>query len=350
MTEIKLTDSMATIQSKLNKGGEIVFQQGTYKITKQLILKAGSTIRLNGSTLRRNANIQSIFLNSVSATTKKYKGAGNISIIGGTLEGMGAYSADNLLTFFHGHDILVQGVRFLDTRCHAIEINSCKYVTVVDCKFCGSNVEKSYQEMIQIDTAYAMGFFLSGSTKKSACYDGTVCEHITIENCTFDKSQYRKRPTACIGTHTQIKDGARHKDIKILHNTFNCDGMGNCLSLIGMEDVQVYSNYFYGCGRIARVYSKDESYNLQGDKVIPGKMDGVCMDIYFKDNVEGEASGEYKCSGIYAKAVNMPHNNIVVSSNTFEKFNDNEKYYLVAENCVNVTAEKNRTKLKKKIS
>ena len=349
MTDILLTDSMDKIQKKLNKGGSICFQQGTYKITKQLILKEGSYITLNGSTLKRCGNIQSIFLNECSAKTTAYKGAGKITLINGTLEGMGSYSADNLLTFFHSHDIHIECMTFLDYLCHAIEINSTKNVQIVNCKFLGCNARELWQEAIQIDTAYAKGFFKSGSTVKSKCYDGTICEGVTIVGCEFDRSNYRTFPSACIGTHTQITNGKRHKAIKILQNRFKCDRQGYCLSLIGMEDVEINSNYFERCGHVARIYNKYESYTLQGDKVKPKESDGICKDISFIDNIESGYTGDNKCSGIYAIALYDPHEDISVISNEFIKNQPCEKYYLYAENCKNVIAEKNRGKLKCKI-
>ena len=66
MTTINLRDSMSTIQSKLNSSREIKFTTGAYNITKQLIIPANAKINLNGATLRRKANIQSIFINKVS--------------------------------------------------------------------------------------------------------------------------------------------------------------------------------------------------------------------------------------------------------------------------------------------
>lgn len=350
MTEIKLTDSMSQIQKKLDKGGQICFQSGTYKITKQLILKEGTYLTLNGSTLRRSGNIQSIFLNKCTVKTKGYKGAGKITILNGTLEGMGSYPPDNLLTLFHSHDVHIEGVTFLDNLCHALEINSSRDVEVIGCKFLGCNTKQEYKEAVQIDGAYMKGFTLSGSNAKSKCYDGTMCQHIVITNCEFSKSQYRTYPSACIGTHTQLKGGLRHKDITISQNMFNCGGSGNCLSIIGMEDVQVLSNYFNNCGRVARIYSKDYSYDLQGNQVAAESGDGVCKDILFNDNVKGKTESENKCTGIYALALQWPHEDIKIISNVFEKSNDYEKYYLVADNCYFVTDEKNRTVLKSKVS
>lgn len=347
MTTILLTDSMDKIQKKLNKGGEIKFQYGTYKITKQLILKNKSNINLNGAVLRRNASIQSIFLNECSAKTKAYKGAGNITIYNGTFEGMGSYSHDNLVTFFHSHDILIENVTFLDNLCHALEINSSKNVEIANCKFLGNNTEKAYKEIIQIDGAYAVGFWLNGSTKKSKCYDGTMCEDIIITGCEFNKSKYRNAPSVCIGTHTQLVGGKQHKDIQILHNTFVCDGSSNCISLIGMRDVYIYSNYFTHCGRIVKIFNKDHSYSLTGDPVYTEQADGICENIKIKDNVKLDAAETFKCSCVYGVSVSEePHIGIEVISNKFEKDNDYEKYYLYTENCKDVISKGNMTTLK----
>ena len=167
MITIKLTDSMSTIQKKLNKGGDIIWQNGVYDITKQLIIKSNSVINLNGARLRRCANIQSIFLNKCKTSTTKYSGDGNIRIATGTFEGMGKYSPDNLVTFFHSHDVIINNCTFLDTRCHAVEVNSSKNVTIENCNFLGCNTEEAFREIIQIDTAYAGGFWKDGSSKKS---------------------------------------------------------------------------------------------------------------------------------------------------------------------------------------
>ena len=346
MITIKLTDSMSTIQKKLNKGGDIIWQNGVYDITKQLILKANSVINLNGSRLRRCANIQSIFLNSCKTSTTKYNGAGGIRITTGTFEGMGKYSPDNLVTFFHSHDIVITNCTFLDTRCHAIELNSTKNVTIENCNFLGCNTDEVYKEIIQIDTAYAGGFWKDGSSIKSKCYDGTTCENIAINHCIFNKSNSRDYPKACIGTHTQIIDGRTHKNIKIFQNYFFCGNEQACLSLIGMEDVQILSNYFEQYGRVARIYNKDYSYNLVGEKVAPKSGDGKCKDIRFINNVCNGTLGSNKCSGIFID--NDQADNIQITGNKFNKKSDTEKYYLYVtdKGCENLVVRGNTTELK----
>ena len=322
MTIINLKDSMSTIQSKLNSSREIKFTTGAYNITKQLILPANAKINLNGATLRRKANIQSIFINKVSNNSTRYSGAGNIIIYNGTFEGMGGYSYDNLLTFFHSHDVVIQDVTFKDTLCHALEINSSQGIHVHNCKFLGYNlkdIESAYKEIIQIDYAGYSGFVLAGSTSKSKCYDGTCCENIRVNDCCFSKSNYRDYPYACIGEHSQLSGNYKHKNIIIHNNTFNCklnsELIQACLSFTAMENVEVCNNVFY-CNRVARIYSKNYSYLPSGEKVEAKSGDGICNGIHIHDNVIHECTAKTAFQ-IYNKSGKANHKDIVKENNSF---------------------------------
>ena len=322
MTTINLRDSMSTIQSKLNSSREIKFTTGVYNITKQLILPANAKINLNGATLRRKANIQSIFINKVSNNSTRYSGAGNITIKNGTLEGMGGYSYDNLLTFFHSHDVVIQDVTFKDTLCHALEINSSQGIHVQHCYFLGYNlkdIESAYKEMIQIDYAGYSGFVLAGSTSKSKCYDGTCCENIRVNDCYFSKSNYRDYPYACIGEHSQLSGNHKHKNIIIHNNVFNCklnsELIQACLSFTAMENVEVCNNVFY-CNRVARIYSKNYSYLPSGEKVEAKLGDGICNGIHIHDNSIHECTAKTAFQ-IYNKSGKANHKDIVKENNSF---------------------------------
>lgn len=323
MTTINLRDSMSTIQSKLNSSREIKFTTGAYNITKQLIIPANAKINLNGATLRRKANIQSIFINKVSNNSTRYSGAGNIIIYNGTFEGMGGYTYDNLVTFFHSHDIVIEDVTFKDTLCHALEINSSQGIYVHNCKFLGYNlkdIDSAYKEMIQIDHAGYSEFVLPGSTKKSKCYDGTCCENIRISNCVFSKSNYRDYPYACIGEHSQLSGNRKHKNIIIHNNTFNCklnsDLIQACLSFIAMENVEVCNNDFV-CNRVARIYSKNYSYLTSGEKVEAKSGDGICNGIHIHDNSIHECTAKTAFQ-IYNKSGKVNHKDIMKVGNNYE--------------------------------
>ena len=322
MTVINKTDSMKQIQEKLNKKGEILFTKGTYKITKQLIISEGTVINLNGSTLQRKANIQSIFLNKVTTKTKAYNGDGDIIIKNGAFEGMGGYGYDNLLTFFHSHDIKIENVEFRDSLCHAIEINSSQNVLVTNCKFFGYNLKDStnaYKELIQLDYAGFAAFVLSGSTRDSACYDGTCCNHINILGCVFSKSNYRDYPYACIGEHAQFNNrNKKHQYINIQNNEFHCKLNPNliqaCISMISMENVCIIDNTFE-TNRVARIYSKDFSYNSRGEKVASKDGEGICKDISIKNNTIIGCKTNKEAFQIYNKSGSVNHSGIKKSNN-----------------------------------
>ena len=314
---VNKTDDMKTIQTKLNEKGSITFSPGNYKITKQLIVSSNTTIDLNGAVLQRKKSIQSIFLNKVNSNTTGYNGDGNIVIKNGTLEGFGGYSYDNLITFFHSHDITLINVTFKDILCHGIEFNSCKNVTVKDCKFLGYNLknpDSAYKECIQLDYAGYAAFVLKDSNSKSKCYDGTCCSNITISDCLFTKSDYRDYPYVCIGEHAQQNNTRKHTNIKILNNEFHCK-MNNqdvypCLSFISMENVEVHENKF-DCPKIARIYSKNYSYTTAGAKVDAKNGEGICKDISITNNILLTPLTKKKAFTKSNKSGTIEHTNII---------------------------------------
>lgn len=322
-TIINKNDSMTKIQEKLNKGGDITFTNATYKITKQLVISANSKINLNGSILQRKGNLQSIFINKVTKNTTKYNGAGNITITNGTFEGMGGYSYDNLLTFFHSHDINIENCTFKDILCHGIEINSSQNVTIYKCKFLGYNLqnkENAFRECIQLDHAGYSGLVISGSSSSSKCYDGTCCDNIEVCHCIFSKSAYRDYPYACIGEHSQLRGNYKHDHIRIHHNEFYCKKNPElkqaCLSFTSMNNVTVTSNIF-DCYKVARIYSKATSYKLNGTSVTAGDGDGICSNISITDNTISGCKNNTEAFQQYNKSGTTNHSKITKKKNTF---------------------------------
>ena len=327
-TIINKNDSMATIQSKLNRGGDITFTKGVYKITRQLVISKNTNIDLNGATLQRKASIQSIFINKANANSTLYNADGNITIKNGTLEGMGGYSYDNLVTFFHSHDIIINKCIFKDILCHGIEFNSSSNCSVIDCDFTGYNLkdaDNAYKEMIQIDFAGYSAFVLNGTSKTAKCYDGTHCTKINILNCKFDRSASRDYPYACIGAHSQLYNcgNLKHTNICIENNVFHCkinsEIIQACISITNMENVIIRKNIF-DCNRVARIYSKNYSYAKAGSKKTAAEGDGICSNIQIIDNdilkckKNSEAFQQYNKS-----STTTDHKNIEKKNNRYNK-------------------------------
>ena len=310
-------DSMDAIQKKLDKYNILYFTPGKkYTITKQLVIPSDRELYFDGAILQRKGNIQSIFINKVERTSTGYNAAGNIKIAGGIFEGFGGYSYDNLITFFHAHDILIRGCTFKDTLCHAIEINSSKNVMIHTCSFTGYNLQSAdykYREIIQIDFATVRSFVLKGSNVIDPCYDGTCCDKISIMDCNFTRSEYRDYPYACIGGHAQPLGGGYHTNINIDSCDFECKPGTDqyCFSFIAMRNVTVNQCYVKS-GYPFRIYSKSDSVDPKRlDKVKAADGDGYCENIYITDSkFEG-------CKTLVTKKnkTKKAHRNIVMKRN-----------------------------------
>lgn len=313
------------IQGILNKGGKITFEKSVYDIEKTLLLKSGSIIDLNGSTLRQGGKINHILLTDSDKDTKKYYGVKNLEIYGGTIEGMGKFNtALNLMTICHSSNVFIHDIKFLDTVAfHHLEINSSSGVRVEDCSFEGVSSPASgqdFRECIQIDHATESALVVV--PLKSPWYDGTCCENIIIRNCIFRKSGSRLAPSQCIGNHCQVNNG-KHKNIIIENNIFEGGNQKNksgiCINLVGMENVLVKGNKISSYGRGIRVHAYEESYDNQGKKEKAEQKDGICRNILIEGNEIEKPSGSYLSSGIYVSSKNGNHESVNIYNNNVKK-------------------------------
>lgn len=312
------------IQKYIRENRQVEFEKGTYNITSQIVVPSNTTIDLNGSKLVRRNNIQSIFLSEAKPSTTRYNGATNIVIENGTLEDMGSNTPDNLITFFHASDCKLLNLTFLDSRCHALELNGCNKICVSDCKFLGHNPASPKKELLQLDFCGVSGFWLKGSTKSSPCYDGTHNNDITIRECEFNKSSSRGLPSVCIGQHAMCSNGEKHSNIIITENHFECGGINKnapAINLLESSNVTVVRNGFQDCGRALTISTSGNVYNLDGSKA-SDTLSEVCDNVYFAENYVKTKTSTLKCVGVLCNGL---HKNIVVINN-FIYGNSTSKY------------------------
>lgn len=312
------------IQKCIKENRLIEFEKGTYNITSQIVIPSNTTIDLNGSKLVRRNNIQSIFLSEANPFTTRYNGATNITIQNGTLEDMGSNTPDNLITFFHAHDCKFLNLTFLDSRCHALELNGCSKIYVSDCNFLGHNPASAKKELLQLDFCGVSGFWLKDSTKSSPCYDGTHNNDIVIRKCEFNKSSSRGLPSICIGQHSMCSTGEKHSNIRIAENLFECGGLNKnapTINLLESSNVIIIGNSFYNCGRALMISTSGNIYNLDGSKTSDA-LKVVCDNVYFKGNYVKTKTSTLKCIGVLCSGL---HENIVATDNLIYG-NDTSKY------------------------
>lgn len=245
-------DDTDKIQEFLNLTGNLYFPEGTYNLSKKLVVKSNTTITAHPNAVFVRKHAETMIETETTESTTRYNGACNIRFLGGVYKHDGNSGYANVFTPFHAKDILFEGVTVLNTcGSHSIDIVGCKNIKIINCNFRGYIVDKanSFREIIQIDAAHSKGYPIYNST--AAAYDGQASEDIFIQGCVFEDSSNASAPINCIGQHGQIAQSSRHKNIQIINNvmkgsTSNVGSYGFAIRLMQMENVIIEGNTISG--------------------------------------------------------------------------------------------------------
>jgi len=317
---VKPSYTISKIQDVINKNDIITFESGIYKITATLKVPSNRTLYLTGATLRRYCSAP-VIMTECNENTKEYKGAQNIKIVDGTIEGMNSqgYDPTNMMLLFHSNNVSIISTTFLDTSgSHAIDIGGCKNTNIIGCKFMGyKSYGKDFREAIQIDFAYRGGipYFKEGAS----CFDDTHCDGVSIIGCEFGEST-RKPQYVAIGTHAQTSTENYHKNIDIKNNIALGNGcsdyMGFFARIVNMRNVNIVGNIVCNYGRFVLIDTTP---------ACTAKNKGS-RDIVISDNIILSSDNTFKASSIYVNATSDHKvNNLAVRDNIFDK-NDSTTY------------------------
>lgn len=274
---IPLDASTEKIQEIIRNNNHVVFTKGTYDLTSTLFIYSNSKIDLNGARLRRFHSGALLRLYDSDSITE-YNGTHDVEIYNGTLEGMNGkkypYNPNTLLTMFHGMNITIHDVKFLDVcGCHAIDCVGCKNVTIKWCKFNGyASVGNDFRETIQIDYCYHSGVPSYKATAK--CYDMTHCDNIMIDGCSFEKSKSYPAQYVAIGAHTQGDKNKSHNNITIQ----NCTAVGNggkngwlgyFVNIMNFKNVVIKNNIVSNYARFVLIDKPTKLYKSNDNTISP---------------------------------------------------------------------------------
>jgi hypothetical protein len=190
-----VTSSLAALQAFLDVagstgGGTVYVPPGTYKIdgllriyrNTRLILDQGATlVHAYGGTMLLNGDAGQSF--------GGYTGHGGIIVEGGTWDMRGADTPTDpatCMSFGHAEGITIRNVTVKDVPgYHAIEINACKTVRIVDCRLVGyvDTGGRDFSEAIQLDLAKGSAYFGGFGP-----YDHTPCFDVAVRGCHFGSS------------------------------------------------------------------------------------------------------------------------------------------------------------------
>lgn len=328
MSSVTITPSFnnSKIQTAINAYNHIIFSAGTYSITQTLVIPSNCHIELEaGAILRRDSNIQAIFMSEHNESTTKYNGASNIIIEGGQFYGVDSIgSYDNFITMFHAKDVVIRNVEFFDTQgFHSIEVNACDNVKILGCKFRGyrTNTTGSFREAIQIDFA-GYSELVTITDSSAACYDNTCCKNITIDDCVFESSKWHSAPNTAIGAHSRPHSNDKHTNILITNNIAVGGEYSGCfVSLIAMKDVLIKGNIVEGYDRFIKIQSPLSSYYSDGTKTdaLLSSEEGICSNIIISDNIIKNPVSKFVAAGIFTSSGSENcHYGLIIHDNLFD--------------------------------
>ncbi|MDD6728933.1 MAG: right-handed parallel beta-helix repeat-containing protein [Eubacteriales bacterium] len=215
----------------------IFIEKGSYEVRQTVHLTSYTTVDLGGARLiNSNKKRGNIFKSPEDKPYPKYSSLAECVIKNGTLDGNYNKNQSCMLRLCHAENVLIENVTFLNNYySHHAELAASKNVTFRNCTFSGqvSDLNISSSEAIQIDILDKAHFY--GFT----CYDNTMNDNITIENCTF-KNVFRG-----VGTHNYFKN-LYHTNITVTGCTF--ENITDCaISAVNFEKVVFKNNNYINC-------------------------------------------------------------------------------------------------------
>lgn len=354
-----------------NGGNSNIFPIGFSDDTKYsgtLNIRSMTEIDLNGYTLLSTQEMMNtnLFCNSDKngfrhTANAGYKVAGgyslshNISLKNGTIDGnKNTKTESNLITFGHANNITITNINFTHNASnHLLEFNGCKDVITSNCTFDGFLFVKDKSDEYDDDeyiSKEAIELDISSkeySDKWSGAYDGdnTVCQNITISDCTF------KEYPCGIGAHHTIMDNGNSlhmNNIVIKNNSFtysNPEISGCAIRTYSFDNCTITGNKINGNYYIPiRVYGGN-NVDVSQNTITKAVADGIItsnVTITYKKTVEYATNVMLNSNkinatgrGIYTynkSSINSISGNTIVSQNTAISIADTKKVDSIKEN------------------
>lgn len=261
-----LQEAIDTVTAN-EEGGTVYLPAGTYLVKTWIFLKSNLTIQMDEDAVILNG-INTSDASSIIFMCGPYTGNGdksewegieNVTIEGGTIDMNGEMNASqtapkNLpsvggstgaIALGYTKNVTLREVTFCDSfNGHAIQICNSDTVLIEDCKFIGQSLpssnsasDSSQKEFIQIEPSSTAGFpYATNETFEAS-------QNITIRNCYFGASDKCGEPMVAVGTHSQKYAFKKCNHITIENNTFDNMAYG-AVRFAGYEDVVLSGNTF----------------------------------------------------------------------------------------------------------
>lgn len=299
-------------------GGIIIIPNGTFYAMDYLKHKSYCHVYLSPhTTIIQRTNLYSLWINGEPGVTySEYGAEHDFSITGkGSIlinENINTDFRGSAFGFADGFNILVEDITVRHVMySHGFDLNGCKNVKIKNVKFLGfydNSPDKSrgMSDCIQVANMVRPGFSLFGS------FQGAPCTELTVEGCTFDKSDIDSNFVAWgvgVGNHGLAVSGRECNKIYIKNNRFiGCTFAA--IRMWGWSSVYVTDlNYFENC--LSDISMSNVATYL-GDGVTLSGSDKGCDNIVINNMIT------YGCKnivfGIYVGTKNVYNTNISISN------------------------------------
>lgn len=208
-----------------NDGGTVYIPKGEYRLyTIPLKVYQGTHIVCDPEAhIMAYANTSSMVWNGTGGDSPTgYEGNGNIVVDGGIWDNRGGVFEEGAacFSFAHGRNLTWRNVTIMDIAdTHAIEVNGCQNVRVLNCTFAGfyANTGREYSEAVQLDMMKSSDVYGA-----FGAYDGTPCDDVLVDGCRFtvSGSANTHKWGRGVGSHNGTI-GIWHTNVRVVNNYFN---------------------------------------------------------------------------------------------------------------------------------
>jgi hypothetical protein len=339
-------DDTASIQAAVTAigtagGGILFFPAGEYRVLGYILLVSNMEIYGNGATIRKSGATTTycVFIGLAGNNLGYGGGVQNVNLHDLHFRGDLANSKSlNVMSLHRAAHIQVRNCTFYETtqNGHVFDLQGCDDVVIEACEFRGMKVVggREYVENIQLDASVSTGTGFPSALVTQETFDGIPTKNVTVRDCLFGGIQVGADfyPSACpLGSHAYV-EGTYYENITFENNVVeNVVARGasyyGMLHFLGGKDIKILNNTFDAqgifntairCYRGANAIAMADVNNANATTITPQNM-SVPKNIQIRGNIFKNFTSATSANvvEVFGSSVANPGINVIVSQNIF---------------------------------
>ncbi len=249
------------------KPAKVTIKKGSYTLDRTIRIYSNTELIATGSKIRYRGNLLRNNFDGGKNSGKKFSGARNITITGGTWDSDVPYKdapktedknlSNTTMRFAHMKNLTIRKVTFKNNyNSHDIELGGIDGIDIYNCKFTNDKDMNKFKltggtEAVQVDVCHKVAVL---SFPK---YDNTACRNVKIHDNTF-VNKYR-----AIGSHHSVP-GSLYDNIDVYNNRMTNIG-GIAINAVYWTNSKIHDNVFekVGSGIDFSAFGDHNVYNMK---------------------------------------------------------------------------------------